>query len=128
MIVKLRASFAPEIDRIEVWGDPCELPRPLPAYDAVYIDGGNTFQLMATVRSAGLGPAMADYLAAVLFRPDGRQPEPIGSAGLGDLALLFADVGQALAHLDDQRIAIGQRALQAVDRVAQQRAGVAVAP
>ncbi len=61
---ELRASFAPEIDRIEVWGDPCELPRPLPAYDAVYIDGGNTFQLMATVRSAGLGPALADYLAA----------------------------------------------------------------
>ncbi len=61
---ELRASFATEIGSIEVWGDPYELPRPLPAYDAVYIDGGNTFQLMATVRSAGLGLALADYLAA----------------------------------------------------------------
>jgi dipeptidase E len=61
---ELRASFAPDIDTIEVWDDPYQLPRPLPAYDAVYIDGGNTFQLMATVRSAGLGLALADYLAA----------------------------------------------------------------
>jgi dipeptidase E len=60
---ELHASFGPEVDRIEVWDDPGEPPRPLPAYDAVYIDGGNTFQLMATVRSAGLGPALADYLA-----------------------------------------------------------------
>src|SRR5215469_12737073 len=43
-------------------------------------------------------------------------------------ALLFADVGQALAQFGDQGIAIGQDALQAVDGVAQQRAGVAVAP
>jgi dipeptidase E len=61
---ELRASFAPEIATIEVWADPADPPRPLPSYDAVYIDGGNTFQLMATVRAAGLGPALADYLAA----------------------------------------------------------------
>ena len=59
---ELHATFAPEIDRIEVWEDPYESPRPLPMYDAVYIDGGNTFQLMATVRSADLGPALANYL------------------------------------------------------------------
>lgn len=61
---ELRASFAPPIASIEVWEDPCELPRPLPMYDAVYIDGGNTFQLMATVRAAGIGAALASYLAA----------------------------------------------------------------
>jgi dipeptidase E len=63
-VKELQASFAPETDRIEVWDDPHRLPRPLPAYDAVYIDGGNTFDLMAAVRSADLGPVMADYLAA----------------------------------------------------------------
>src|SRR3984885_4210327 len=51
---------------------------------------------------------------------------PSGSAGPRDL--LLADVGQVLAQFDDQRIALGQDALQAVDRVAQQGAGITVAP
>src|SRR3984957_13089633 len=41
---------------------------------------------------------------------------------------LLADVGQALAQLGDERIASGQDALKAVDRVAQQHASVAIAP
>ncbi len=61
---ELHASFAPQIAAIEVWDDPDEPPRPLPEYDAVYIDGGNTFQLMVIVRSADLGPALASYLSA----------------------------------------------------------------
>src|SRR5215469_1548830 len=41
--------------------------------------------------------------------------------------LLLADVGQTLAQLGNQRVAIGQHPLQAVDGVAQQYSGVAVA-
>ena len=48
-------------------------------------------------------------------------------AGPAPRELLLADVGQALAQFGDQRIAIGHDALQAVDRVAQERAGVAIA-
>ena len=49
-------------------------------------------------------------------------------AALPPWELLFADVSQALAQFGDQRIAIGQQPLQAVGRVAEQGAGVAVAP
>ena len=44
------------------------------------------------------------------------------------LGSFVADVGQDLAKFRDQRVVVGEDALQAVDGVAQQRAGVAVAP
>ena len=42
--------------------------------------------------------------------------------------LLFADVSQTLAQFGDERISVGQSALQTIDRVAEQRAGVAITP
>jgi hypothetical protein len=54
-------------------------------------------------------------------------PRPGAGPGFFRRELLLADVGQTLAQFGDQRIAVGQHALEAVDRIAQQHAGVAVA-
>jgi len=91
----------------------------------------------ASVRAPGDPATLVDRLSDELARHVGHAPDddvalllvyrPLGRS---DSArdLLFPDVSQALAQFDDQRIPIGQDALQAADRIAQQRASIAVAP
>jgi dipeptidase E len=49
-VAEIRETFADSPpDVLDVWAEPGQPPAPLPRYDAIYIDGGNTFRLMATL-------------------------------------------------------------------------------
>jgi hypothetical protein len=70
-------------------------------------------------------------LKGLLRREMGRAPTApaLISTFVRDIGrgkLFVADIGQALTQFGDQRVVVGQDALQAVERVAQQRAGVAI--